>query len=252
MHQISRSVRCCIAWVAALAIVTVAAVGRWSADADDAARSSAAKADRSRAALHAAVEKNLGYCRDWLAAKDWKSLRQSADGVGILVAVLARQGDGDKWRSGVEDLSASVETLCSAADAKEPQKSKELIERLSASNKELAGLAVKTRPATARSAAKPIESLRPLMTLLDGTHADAKAALALGEVAEAKSMAVVLSELGRVVSNQRGDAAWRAAAEAMIRAAPRRPTKSRPTPKRSASSWRGVYEKCEACHNRQR
>lgn len=240
----------CLVILAALVLLTAAA-NRWPAEADDAA-ASAARADRARAALHVAVEKNLAYCREWLEAKDWKSLVQSADGVGILAGVLAAKGDDDKWRTGVSGLSAQVEALRAAADGKEADKCKELIEQLAAGNKELAGLTVKARLATAKSSEKPIASLRPLMTLLDGTHADAKAALAVGDLAEAKSMAIVLSELGRVVSNQRADAAWRSAAEAMVNASLEAADEKQTDAKAVRQQLRVVYEKCEACHNRQR
>ena len=90
------------------------------------------------------------------------------------------------------------------------------------------------------------------MHLMEATHAEAKAALALGDVAEAKSMAVVLSELGRVVSNQRADARWRASGESLVRAAFEAADERQSDAKTIRQQLRGVYEKCAACHKQQR
>src|SRR5207247_517718 len=77
--------RLTIATVSAIAAGLAAAI--WCAVADDRPASAVAKPNRIQTALHLAVDKNLAYCREWLAAKDFKSLRQTADGIGILANV---------------------------------------------------------------------------------------------------------------------------------------------------------------------
>jgi hypothetical protein len=235
-------------WLGLIVGVTLAAgssAGLWFAEADDAATATAAKADSARAALHTAFDKNLSYCRQWLAAKDWKSLQQTAEGAGILAGMMGRYGDDDTWRAAARRLREGVQSLRSAAGDKQTERCQKSIEQLAADNKSLAKLP-KTKPVAQRLTV----SLRPMMALMDATHADAKAALAVGDLVEAKSMALVLSELGHVVSNQRAEAAWHSAGEALARAAVEAAEQT--DAKAIRQKLRGVYEKCEACHNRQR
>jgi hypothetical protein len=220
----------------------------WFGAADAAAPAEAQKSPRTRVALHAAVDKNLGYCRDWLAEKDWKSLRQTADGVSILVQVLAPKGDDEAWRRAVRGFLADVENLQSASDEKQGDKCRELIAGLEAQNKSLA----KLEPKSAAKSGKLSITLRSLMALMDATHADAKTSVAVGELDAAKNMAVVLSELGRVVSNQRADAAWHSSAEALVSASAAAADERQTDAKAIRQQLRGVYEKCEACHERHR
>jgi hypothetical protein len=236
--------------LAGFAVVIAALCSLWRAVADDASAPSGAKPDLARAALHAAVEKNLGYCRDWLAAKDWKSLRQSAEGVGVLVSVLAGQGD-DPWRASVAGMAAKVPALRKAADQEDAEMCRKLLNQLAAANKELAAVKLTTGRPGKKALEKP-EALRPVMLVLDGTYSDAKVALAAGDADEAKSMARVLSELGRMVSNHRTDAAWRSAAGAMARAAAELADAKETDAKAIRQHLRGVYEKCQACHDGQR
>jgi len=241
-----------------LALLCLALV--WQVGANDRAKisdkvaQSATQRDRTRAALHAAMEKNVSYCRDWLAAGDWKSLRQTAEGLGIVVAVLAAQGDGDDWRKAMRGMTADVDALRSAAEDEDAKRSKQLLDRLEGAGKEAAKLTPKPAKKTAPDKRKPpaVDSLRPLMALMDGTHADAKAAVAVGDVDEAKNMALVLSELGRVVSNHRGEAAWRAAADALVRAPAETGNDPASDAKTIRQQLRGVYQRCEACHEKQR
>ena len=199
-----------------------------------------------------AVEKNLSVCRDWLAASDWKSLRQTADGLVILAQVLKLQGDDEAWRRAADGMANNVRALQSAAAGKQPERCQELIGSIGGQNKAWAKLTPKSKAKADGPKPDKLASLRPLMHLMEATHAEAKAALALGDVAEAKSMAVVLSELGRVVSNQRADARWRASGESLVRAAFDAADERQSDAKTIRQQLRGVYEKCDACHTRQR
>src|SRR5438105_142364 len=118
--------RSLVAGVVAVVVVCAYIGNRWHATAEDVA-SSEPKPDRRGAALHTAVEKNLAYCRDWLAAKDWKSLRQTADGVGILAQVLRQQRDDEAWRRAADGLAADVQSLRMATDGERADACKDLI-----------------------------------------------------------------------------------------------------------------------------
>jgi hypothetical protein len=223
----------------------------WHTVADEAATSEP-KPARTHAALHIAVEKNLSVCRDWLAAKDWKSLRQTADGLVILAQVLGLQGDDEAWHRAADGVANNVRALQSAADEKQPERCQELIGSIGAQNRAWAKLAPKSKPKAGGPKLEKLPSLRPLMHLMEATHAEAKAAVAVGDLTEAKSMAVVLSELGRVVSNQRADARWRASGESLVRAAFEAADERQSDAKAIRQQLRGVYEKCAACHKQQR
>src|SRR5205085_9830280 len=98
----------------AVIVIGMGVAGTWQAAADD--PGAEPKPDRVRDALHAAIEKNLAYCRDWLAAKDMKSLRQTADGLGILVQVVTQQRGDEGWRRAADGLATDVRSLRAAAD----------------------------------------------------------------------------------------------------------------------------------------
>ena len=105
---------------------------------------------------------------------------------------------------------------------------------------------------------KPLRQTRPpgklgtLMTLMEGTYADAKSALIFDEVETAKNTAYVLSELARLTSHYRKDANWSDRA-ARLSAAALQVAQSRSLDAKTVrQQLRGVYKRCESCHNRNR
>ena len=51
--------------------------------------------------------------------------------------------------------------------------------------------------------------MNALMTLIDGTYADAKTSVSRGDPQAAKYNAYMLSELGQLLSHERSDARWK-------------------------------------------
>ncbi len=204
---------------------------------------------RSIAALHTAVSGNLDYCDEWLAGKDYKTLAVTAEGVQLLADALRRFSDGAQWKAAGDELRDGARGLQQAAKAQDAAKCKAALMVLRERGARFAKLRPGGKPA---ATVRPSASLRSMMSLLDGTFADAKASLAFGEAETAKSTAIVLAELGRVVSNYRNDERWSKMSREMIAAALETAEMKSDDPKAVRVQLRGVYQRCEACHNRKR
>lgn len=239
---------CCVLHLA------LAGAEQETAEEEKAAGSSASSpppppATPSIVALHTAVSGNLDYCDDWLAGKDFKTLAVTAEGIQLLADALGRFGDGPQWKAAGDELREGARLLQQAAKAQDAAKCKAALAVLRERGARFVKLKPSGKPA---KGARPSASLRSMMSLLDGTYADAKASLAFGEAEAAKSTAIVLAELGRVVSNYRGDERWSKMSREMIAAALETAEMKSDDPQAVRAQLRGVYQRCEACHNRQR
>ena len=205
-----------------------------------------AASDATNEALLSAVETNSQYCRQWLADHDFKSLNRGIVGVKILAEVVASKREDDSWKAVGAKMTAAVGSLeesgkkRNAADVETALK-----------NVDLATAEFKALPPgkiAAAAAVKPRGGFRNLMYLMEGTFADAKTSLAVGDGKSAKKSALVLSELGRIVSNEKTNPQWkqwsddflaatRAAAEAKDDG-PRRPL------------FHAISQRCDACHEK--
>jgi hypothetical protein len=200
------------------------------------------------AALQAAVKSNLDYCRQWLEEKDFKTLRQSAEGVSLLADVLEGRGDDAAWQESVKMLRRAASELAEAAEAKSSDGALDKLRRLGEAAESLAA----ARPAGMdHKPLKPSAPLASMMALLDGTHADAKRSLTFGEPATASQSGYTIAELGRLLGEYRDDEDWRALAGELVAAA-RALGESPAEPAAVRAALRGVYQRCEACHERKR
>jgi cytochrome c556 len=95
--------------------------------------------------------------------------------------------------------------------------------------------------------------LRPLMLIMDGIHADAKKAMLVGRVDDAKKQAIVLAELGQLVSHSRQASssqadAWKKLSGEFVESA----QAVAASPATDAAAVRqllkNVSQRCEACH----
>lgn len=200
-------------------------------------------------ALTHAVGANLDYCQQWLDSNDFKSLDETAAGVQILVQILTTRGEEANWQARCRELAGGVEALRTAARQQKGEAAKREIQSL----RETAAALAKTLPGKPRKMrVRPAGGLRPLMKLLDGTYADAKAACTFDEPDVARQNALVLAELGALVSNVRSDARWRETTATMVQAAREAAADPSADAKTVRSRLSGVYQQCEACHNRSR
>jgi hypothetical protein len=203
-------------------------------------------AKTARTALVKSFRTNVEYSREWLEAKDYRSLKQSADSLVILSEAIGRyapapaDGKMDALRRATGDLGQA------ATDSKTEEAEAALAkigEQLTAIESE----AVADAPAPVR---KTSAGFTPLMHLIDGTFTDARMALAVGDSETAKSNAAVLTELGQYLAVDRNGAQWREQAGDLVKAASEIAVSKTNDPKALREDFHLLYANCEACHHR--
>jgi hypothetical protein len=201
----------------------------------------------SAGALKGALARNVGHATRWLDERDFKSLVQSTGGILLLAEVLKAKGDDPAWQAGIQDVLARTREVQAAARDEDLAKCKSGLESVGAA----IGRIEKVAPA-----GKPLElpkaAIRPLMLTLDSLQADAKVALLTGNVPTAKNQAAVLAELSQVVSNSRTTEKWSGMAADFQKACETAASSSETDPKVVRQQFRGIAERCEACHENSR
>src|SRR6266496_3036107 len=125
---------------------------------------------KTREALILAFRTNLEYCRDWLGAKDYKSLSQGVPALTILSEAIGRHTpDAGSERSGA--LRAAINQRAASAKAEDANRAQRAIEALPAAIDALAMASAAEAPTAAK---KTSAGFTPLMHLIDGTFTDAK------------------------------------------------------------------------------
>jgi hypothetical protein len=195
-------------------------------------------------ALQAALATNITHAREWLDQKDYKSLAQSAGGLTLLGELLKAQGNSKVWDQAAEKLVAAAGDVSSAA---RQENAVECQAALDAMDKRLAAAGNLAPSGQPRPIEKP-PAIRPLMLTMDALAADAKIALLTGNAEAAKKQAVVLSELGKLVSNSRSGEAWHKMAANFCEATDAAATTPESDPKAVRQLFRQIAERCEACH----
>lgn len=196
------------------------------------------------AAYRAVLERNLVHAREWLEQRDPKSLAQSAATLQFLAELYANLGDDPAWRAATRELVGGVQELVRSAGTGDLPRCSAALERVEKALAASRGV----QPQGARVSLASAPALRRLMLVLDAVQADAKLAVLTGQVAAAKNQAVVLSELGRLVSNARQDAAFTAHSRAFVQAAEALAQASESDQARARQLLRGLSQRCDACH----
>jgi hypothetical protein len=200
-------------------------------------------------ALNVAVSKNITYAYQWLDEKDFKSLAQTAEGLTVLAQCLSRWTEDDRSQKGVAELEQLGEKLKAAADKEHAALSRLLLYKVGTLNKELSAIRVRNKPSAPK---RPTIPLRSFMALLDGTHADAKAALTLGEIDQAKQAANALAELGQALSTFHAEAEWTELAGRLTAEAKKTADSASRDAKEIREQLRAIYQRCETCHDERR
>lgn len=194
--------------------------------------------------LTAALESNVQYSVEAAAGGDFKTAVQGAGGTAILVDTLERLGDDPAWRAALRPLKENALALQQAAQQKRLEEVRAAAQRVRAAGEALAG----HRPqGTARWDAPPVGTMRSLMVLMEGSYAEGKLALSVGEAEQAQNWAEVLSVLARVLSNYRSDPAWREESAEFREAAQLAAAADAANLK---ERFREMFRRCEACHRR--
>ena len=212
--------------------------------AEDSPRPEAAA--KTREALVLAFRTNLGYCAEWLGAKDYKSLWQSVAALTILSEAIGRH----TAEAGTEQLAAlrtAINELSAAAKAEDAGRAKRAIDALPAAIAAVATVPSADSPAAVR---KTSAGFTPLMHLIDGTFTDAKTALATGDAATAKTYSVALAELGQVLALDRAGQQWHEQSADLVSAANELARSQTDDPKQLREQFHHLYVNCEACHQR--
>jgi hypothetical protein len=205
-------------------------------------------AEPAVAGMHAALAKNIGHAREWLDQDDYKSLAQSAGGLQLLAEVIKARSDDPAWQAALEKVIAAAGDVQAAARDADAMKCKATLEALEKAAMAAAALA----PSGKRLNLPRPPALRPLMLTMDAIQADAKIALLTGNVEAAKKQAHVLAELSRLVSNSRNTERWSSLAGDFGSAATAAATSTESDPKAVRQLFRGISQRCEACHEKSR
>src|SRR5688572_7895042 len=199
-------------------------------------------------ALHAALAKNVAHARDWLDQKDYKSLAQSAGGLLLLAELTKAKSDDPAWQAALANVVAKTTDLQAAARGEEAARCKSAVDALESAVTAAAGIAPTGQPqALARQPA-----IRPLMLTMDAVQGDAKIALLTGNIDAAKKQAHVLAELAKLVSNSRTTEQWKSLAGDFSTSATAAATSTETSPQAVRQLFRGVSQRCEACHEKSR
>lgn len=194
--------------------------------------------------LHAALAKNIGHARNWLDQADFKSLNQSAGGLQLLAALLKARSDDAAWQAALAKVEAAVAEVQAAAKGEDAAQCRVALDSLEKSASGAAALKPNGKPFSVPRAS----AIRPLMFVMDGIYADAKMALVSGNVEAARNQAVVLAELGGLVSNSRQTDEWHKLAGEFTAAAQTAAATKETDPQTVRQLLRGISQKCEACH----
>ena len=199
------------------------------------------------AALKGALARSVGHATRWLDERDYKSLVQSTGGILLLTEVLKAKGDDPDWQAGLQDVLARTREVQAAAREEDLARCKSGLDAVGAA----IGRIEKAAPA-GKALELPKAAIRPLMLTLDSLQADAKVALLTGNVPTAKNQAAVLAELSRLVSNSRTTETWSGLAADFQKACEAAASSSETDPKVVRQLFRGIAERCEACHENSR
>lgn len=212
------------------------------------AASRSAAADATEVALKAAIGKNVEHAARWLDERDYKSLAQSAGGLAMLVDLLKSKSDDAAWQTATQEVAGKVDALRAAARSEDDAKCQAAIAAL----RHAAKAADKLTPTGKPLPAPKAPGIRPLMLSMDAIQGDAKVALLTGNVAAAKTQAVVLAELAGLVSSSRSTEKWATYADAFAAACQAAAASNEADTKTIRPLFRAIAERCEACHENAR
>ena len=199
--------------------------------------------------LQTALGVNVDYCQEWLDGGDLKSLKQTAEGLLLLADVLqARSGD-PAWQKGIGELRSETAALIKSAGGDKLEECRQQLPKVAAAAARLAAQPFPGEAADYKNL-RPAAGLKSMMVLLDGTHADAKRAVLFDEFASARESAATLAELGMLLANYRGDAQWKKHADAFIGESEKVAQLTSDDAQVYRNALGGIYNQCEACHNR--
>jgi len=200
------------------------------------------------AALHAALAKNIQHSREWLDQADYKSLAQSAGGLQLLAEMLKARSDDAAWQAAVGKIVSAAGDVAAAARSEDAGKCKSALDGL----EKAASAAAASKPTGKPQSLARVPPIRSLMLTMDATMADGKIAVMTGNVDAAKKQAAALSELARLVSNSRSTDNWSSLAGDFVTATQAAANTTETNPQSVRQLYRGIAERCDGCHEKNR
>jgi hypothetical protein len=206
------------------------------------------------AALHASLDRSVIQCREWLDAKDFKSLAQTADGMKLLAQVLQAKSDDESWRQATGATVAASENVQAAARAQNLAAAAVALDRAAASVAAARKLTAEGQFQSQTEAPPRSSNLRQLMMLMDNLRGQAKIGLLTGEAADAKRAALVLAELGPLVSNAQSSGkpsgeAWEIMSHDFIQASLAAANSPEEDTTKLKPLFRAMSQACDNCHD---
>lgn len=200
-------------------------------------------------ALHLSLEHSVVQCREWIEAKDLKSLAQTADGMKLLAQVLQAKSDDVAWQQATGLTIAAGSEIQSAARSENLPAATAALERAAESIAAARKLTPSGQPQPQQTPRG--SNLRQLMMLLDNLRGQAKIALLTGEAGNAKQAAVVLAELGPLVSNARGGDDWAIMSHDFTQASLAAASSTESDTARLKPLFKAMSQACDHCHDAQ-
>ena len=206
------------------------------------------------AALHDSLDRSVVQCRQWLEAKDFKSLAQTADGMKLLAQVLQAKSENEAWRQATGATVAASEQVQAAARDQNLVAATAALENVAEAIAATRKLAIAGGPQPQANSLPRGSSLRQLMMLMDNLRGQAKIALLTGEAADAKRAALVLAELGPLVSNAQGSGkpssdAWEIMSHDFTEASLAAASSTEEDTTKLKPLFRAMSQACDACHD---
>lgn len=208
-------------------------------------------ADRAAraAALSASLERSVAQCREWLDAKDFKSLAQTADGMKLLAQVLHAKSADEAWQKAAGITVDASEEIQAAARGQNLAAATVAIDRAAGSIAAARKLTAEGQFQSQTEAVPRGGNLRQLMMLMDNLRGQAKIALLTGEATDAKRAALVLAELGPLVSNARPGEAWEIMSHDFTQASLAAASSLEEDTAKLKPLFRAMSQACDDCHD---
>lgn len=191
-------------------------------------------------AVHAGLAAQLRQVGDWLAEKDFASVAQAAQGLEVFGVLAGYHGD-QAWQADSSALATLARQLSAAARQKDADMCKELIE---AGDRRLHSMGKTIPDAKAPAGVPRVASTKVWMLLADGTYVDAKSARS---PAQLEQLAYLLAEEANAMAHLRPG--WEKLAYS-VRDAALDVVRENQSGGLDAGkkALKGVYQRCEACH----
>jgi hypothetical protein len=198
-------------------------------------------------AMVAGLRSQLKVVQDWIKEKDFASAAQANQGLQTLTELAAAFNDHDDWRKTILVLQLWGRQLAVAIQNKNPQTADAAARQYATFLGKLADVPVKAPPRPVPNFKIPGAGVKVWMLLMDGAYIDAKTASSGKDLDLLVQTIAAEAEAVRLL---RTDLKWRQDAQSVIDTALKVAEQARTDHAAARKALRGIYERCEACHDR--